>query len=348
MNTASQPHLRKTAVLLAACFKRSTVSRKTTKSFSKLPGIARRVGFEKSPALPKFPRDLRASNRGLPLKSSIADCTMQVALRYRMRVSYRIRLHQPNTISRTLPANAPCPRHCPQYIVEESSFNMQNHSRDLHRLALIGMSGAGKTFWSRQLSGAGYQPISCDEQIEARLASKLTAGAFTGINGVAAWMGWPDSATYAERESQYLAEEIATLDEALRNLEKNPSNRLVLDTTGSVIYTGNNLLMRLRRYATIIYLAASEKECHLLIDRYLSDPKPVLWRGAFQPRTGESARETVARCYPALLASRRQSYEALAHCTIPISGLREIPQTAEAFLDRVHQALQLREASNPR
>jgi len=29
-----------------------------------------------------------------------------------------------------------------------------------------------------------------------------------GINGVGAWMGWPDSATYNERESEYLAEEI--------------------------------------------------------------------------------------------------------------------------------------------
>jgi hypothetical protein len=224
---------------------------------------------------------------------------------------------------------------------------MENHSRDLLRLALIGMSGAGKTFWSRQLTGAGYQAISCDEQIEARLASKLAGGGFTGIHGVAAWMGWPDTATYAERESHYLAEEIATLDEALVSLKKNPSQRLALDTTGSVIYTGNNLLMRLRRNATVVYLAASEKERQLLIERYLSDPKPVLWRGAFQPRAGESPRETVARCYPALIAARRQSYEALAHCTIPIAELREMPQTAEAFLDRVHQGLKLRPGNNP-
>jgi len=28
-----------------------------------------------------------------------------------------------------------------------------------------------------------------------------------------------------------------------------------------------------------------------LIERYLNDPKPVLWRGAFQPRPKESPRE---------------------------------------------------------
>ena len=215
------------------------------------------------------------------------------------------------------------------------------------RLALIGMSGAGKTFWTRQIAAAGHQAICCDERIEARLASKLAEGGFTGINGVAAWMGWPDSPTYAERESLYLAEEIAALDEALAGLEKNPGQELILDTTGSVIYTGNNLLMRLRRHTTVVYLAASPQERQLLIERYLSDPKPVLWRGAFQPRSGESPRETVARCYPAVIAARRQSYEALAHCTIPIAELREMPQTAEAFLERVHQGLKLRPGPNP-
>lgn len=227
----------------------------------------------------------------------------------------------------------------PQDIVEESFFNMENRLQRPLRLALIGMSGAGKTFWTRQLAAAGHPAISCDERIEAHLAPKLAEGGFTGINGVAGWMGWPDTATYAERESHYLAEEINVLNAVLTRLEKNSADELVLDTTGSVIYTGNNLLMRLRRHTTLVYLAASGEERKLLIDRYLSDPKPVLWRGAFQPRSGETPRETVARCYPALIAARRQSYEALAHSTIPIAELREMPQTADAFLERVQQGL---------
>src|ERR1700761_3320776 len=115
------------------------------------------------------------------------------------------------------------------------------------RLALIGMSGAGKSYWTKRLAAAGYPAISCDDQIEQRLASTLRGGGFTGINGVAAWMGWPDRDTYAERESQYLSEEIAALDEALSHLEKNPASELILDTTGSVIYCGNNQLHRLRK-----------------------------------------------------------------------------------------------------
>ena len=203
------------------------------------------------------------------------------------------------------------------------------------RLALIGMSGVGKTFWSKRLAQTGRPAVSCDDRIEQGLRTKLEAGGYAGIKGVAAWMGWPDSPTYAQREAEYLAEEIGVLDEVLTELEKNASRDLILDTTGSVIYTGNNLLRRLRRQMTIVYLAATLEEQQLLIARYLNDPKPVLWRGAFQPKNGETSRETVARCYPMLIAARRQSYEALAHSTISLAELRDATPDAAAFLAKI-------------
>jgi shikimate kinase len=214
-------------------------------------------------------------------------------------------------------------------------MTMETNRVEALRLALVGMSGTGKTFWTKKLAAAQFPAVSCDDRIEQRLAPRLAAGGYAGINGVAAWMGWPGSATYLQRESEYLAEEIHTLDEILTELERRPEQSLVLDTTGSVIYTGNNLLMRLRRRMTIVHLAASAKQQQLLIERYLSDPKPVLWRGAFQPRAGEKPRETVARCYPALVAARRQSYEALAHCTLQVAELRDGALDAEAFLKMI-------------
>lgn len=207
----------------------------------------------------------------------------------------------------------------------------QKRERPL-RLALIGMSGAGKTFWTRKIAETGVPTVSCDDLIEKKLAPRLRAGAHAGINGVASWMGWPDSATYEEREAEYLTQEIAALDEVLSGLEQDPQGSLVLDTTGSVIYTGNHLLMRMRKLMTVVYLAASDSEQQLLIERYLNDPKPVLWRGAYAAKTGETPRETVARCYPHLIASRRQSYAALAHATLLVSQLRVLPHSAEAFL----------------
>jgi len=203
------------------------------------------------------------------------------------------------------------------------------------RIALIGMSGAGKTFWAKKLTASGVPAFFCDERIEQRLAPRLKPAGYSGINGVAEWMGWPDSATYAAREAQYLAEEIHTLDEVLVQLEKQRDVSLILDTTGSVIYTGNHLLLRLRRQMMIVYLAASPAEEQLLIERYLHDPKPVLWRGAFQPKSGEAPRDTVARCYPVLMEARRRSYEALAHCTLQIADLRETLPDPEQFLERI-------------
>src|SRR5215469_10752561 len=201
---------------------------------------------------------------------------------------------------------------------------MPTHSHKPLRLALIGMSGAGKSHWTKHLAALGCPTVCCDDEIETRLAPVLKAGGYSGINGVAAWMGWPDSPTYSERESQYLTEEIAALDEVLSRLEKDPQRNLILDTTGSVIATGNHTLHRLRRQMTVIYLAASDDEVQLLIQRYLQDPKPVLWQGAFRPHQGETPKQTVVRCYPLLVAARRKSYEALAHITLPTAQLHEL------------------------
>jgi len=215
------------------------------------------------------------------------------------------------------------------------------------RLALIGMSGSGKSHWAKNLAALGCPTICCDDQIELRLAPVLKSGGYTGINGVAAWMGWPDSPAYAEREAQYLAEEINVLDDVLTGPEKDPKRELVLDTTGSVICTGNHILHRLRRNMTVVYLSASKEEVELLIQRYLRDPKPVLWQGVFKPRPGETPHDTVVRCYPLLVAARRLSYEALAHLTVPTLATRELspPGTSrnaavgQAFLERIGELL---------
>ena len=220
------------------------------------------------------------------------------------------------------------------------TFLMENRSLSPSRLALVGMSGAGKTFWTKQLAAAGWNGISCDDRIEQKLAPRLADGGHAGINGVAAWMGWPDNPHYAEREALYLEAEIHTLQEALDSLKLESGKPLVLDTTGSVIYAGTNLLLQLRRKMAVVYLAASPNEQHLLIQRYLSDPKPVLWRGAFQPKRGETPRETVSRCYPMLMAARRQSYEALAHCTLQVAELREPAFTVATFLSKIRSHLE--------
>ena len=49
------------------------------------------------------------------------------------------------------------------------------------RLALVGMSGTGKTFWSKRLAATGRVAFCCDDSIEQRLRSRLDEAAVHAI-----------------------------------------------------------------------------------------------------------------------------------------------------------------------
>jgi shikimate kinase len=190
------------------------------------------------------------------------------------------------------------------------------------RLSFIGMSGSGKSYWTRKLASAGFAAIGIDDRIERKLAKQLAAGGYQGIGGVAAWMGWPDQPHYRERELQYLVCEVESMREALDEMEHSTSENIVLDTTGSVVYTGNEVCRQMKQLTTVVYLAATAKEEEILISRYLSDPKPVLWGDQFSQNPGESPNAAVLRCYPQLIAQRKRLYERLADRIVHFSDLR--------------------------
>ena len=201
------------------------------------------------------------------------------------------------------------------------------------KLSLIGMSGAGKSHWAQKMAAAGLRVISIDDRIEKKLAPELAAGGYRGIGGVAAWMGWPDQPTYREREHKYLTYEIESMGEALNEIEAAAGEGILLDTTGSVVYTGEEVCRRLQALTTIVYLAVPLAEEETLIARYLSDPKPVLWGDQFDQRPGESAKEAVARCYPQLIAHRKKLYERLAHRKVSLARLEGLKLDARGFLE---------------
>jgi shikimate kinase len=205
------------------------------------------------------------------------------------------------------------------------------------KLSLIGMSGAGKSHWAQKLAGAGFRVISIDDRIEKKLAPELTAGGYRGIGGVAAWMGWPDQPAYRDREKKYLDCEIESMSEALDEIQASGDEGVVLDTTGSVVYTGEEICRRMQNLTTAIYLEASPAEEELLIARYLSDPKPVLWGDQFVQRPGESAQDAVARCYPQLIAHRKKLYELYAHRAVSMDSLWNANLSARGFLELVER-----------
>jgi shikimate kinase len=201
------------------------------------------------------------------------------------------------------------------------------------KLSFIGMSGVGKSYWMRKLAASGFRAISIDDRIEEKLAPELHAGGYRGIGGVAQWMGWPDQPAYREREQKYLTSEIESMREALDEIERSTDEGIVLDTTGSVVYTGDEICRRLQQLTTVVHLAPSPAEEETLIARYLSDPKPVLWGGEFSQRPDESAKDAVARCYPRLIAYRKQLYERYAHRIVPMERLRDATLDARGFLE---------------
>jgi shikimate kinase len=205
------------------------------------------------------------------------------------------------------------------------------------KLSFIGMSGAGKSHWAQKLAGAGFRVIGVDDRIEKKLASELAAGGFRGIGGVAAWMGWPDQLTYREREQKYLEYEIKSMSEALDEIKASVEEGIILDTTGSVTYTGEQICRRMQNLTTVVYLEASRAEQELLIARYLSDPKPVLWGDRFVPRPGESTRDAIARCYPELIAHRKKLYEHYAHRVVSMDYLRDANLSARELLELIER-----------
>ncbi|NIO11374.1 MAG: hypothetical protein GTO40_26500 [Deltaproteobacteria bacterium] len=193
------------------------------------------------------------------------------------------------------------------------------------RLSLIGMSGSGKSYWSKRLAEHGFKRFCCDDLIAAKLAPELV-GPDGAMLGLGEWMGFPYQSQYKERESKYLACEIEVLTEILEYLEnhKNPlEENTVVDTTGSVIYTGEEILKKLRQNTRVIYLSTPPEIQDRMLEAYVANPPPVLWRGVFSKGPDETTEDALARCYPILLSSRRRLYERYADVDLDHYTLRK-------------------------
>ncbi len=184
-------------------------------------------------------------------------------------------------------------------------------------IALIGMSGTGKSHWSRKMVDIGYQRIGCDDRIAARLAQEV--GAPTGeFFHMAQWMGLPYEAHYPQRAERYQAHEIAVMQEIATSLAGAQADAdVVVDTTGSVIYVPEATLHDLRRVARLVYLAPPVDAFQTMLQSYLKNPRPVLWNGVYQQEVDESPLDAFERCYPQLLTARDCLYRRYSHVTIP-------------------------------
>jgi len=178
------------------------------------------------------------------------------------------------------------------------------------------MSGSGKSQWSTELAELGYLRFCCDELIADKLAPELIRSDGISLD-LGEWMGFPYEPRYKEREYKYLACEIEVIGEILLYLcGNNPGEKVVVDTTGSVIYTGKDMLEKLKSNSTVVHLETPPEVKERMLKVYLDQPRPVLWRDVFSKKPGETNEEALARCYPRLLFSRQRLYEQYADVTI--------------------------------
>lgn len=210
-------------------------------------------------------------------------------------------------------------------------------------VGLIGMSGVGKSSWAARLAGAGLTPFYCDDLIAERLRVETGAGTVS-VHDVGRWMGFPYERRYAERERIYLAYEGAILAEIADHVAADDD--VVIDMTGSVVYLEPDLLARIGRLATIVYLAADPDLHQCLLADYLAMPRPVVWNGMFQPFPGEDPAAALVRCYPLLLQTRAALYEQFGDVVIgstlhrhPAFGVADLLSLAAQATSRArHQA----------
>ena len=170
------------------------------------------------------------------------------------------------------------------------------------RIALLGMSGLGKTFISRNLfKNDNWFHYSVDYEIGKLLFKDEHQNLFEGfdidnLTNLSNFLGKPGSPSkggipfseYVSRQQLHReAEKEATLN-ACSLIEKSPDlSKIVCDTSGSICELVNpsdkedKLLTSLSRNFLIICLEAPESIYQVLIDRFLSRPKPMYYEETF-------------------------------------------------------------------
>lgn len=201
-------------------------------------------------------------------------------------------------------------------------------------ISLIGMSNIGKSHWSNKLADFGFTPFRCDDLIERNLEPRLRRQRLKGIGDVARWMGQPHEPHYPENSALYLKAEAAVMNEIIRKMREG-NGRFAVDTTGSVIYLGEEILAKLRELSTVVLLNAPESHQELLFQKYCAEPKPVIWGNMYKPLPGEDVKDALARCYPLLLKSRNELYRRHAHAVLDYDTVRAPGFDGKEFLEKV-------------
>ena len=120
--------------------------------------------------------------------------------------------------------------------------------------SLIGMSGSGKSYWSQKLALQGFIRFCADDLIEEKLSNELKILGYKGIQDVSKWMGQPYDAHYTQTSKLYVELEQEVMHEIFEKVKKIHQRPVIIDTTGSIIYTGHAIIQKLKKLTKILYI----------------------------------------------------------------------------------------------
>ena len=170
------------------------------------------------------------------------------------------------------------------------------------RIALLGMSGLGKTFISRNLfKNDNWSHYSVDYEIGKLLFKDKHQKFIDGfdvdnLKNLSNFLGKPGSSSkggipfseYVSRQKLHRDAEIEATLNACSLIEKSPDlSKVVCDTSGSICELVNPsdkediLLTSLSKNFLIICLEAPDSIYQVLIDRFLARPKPMYYEENF-------------------------------------------------------------------
>jgi len=205
-------------------------------------------------------------------------------------------------------------------------------------ISLIGMSSAGKTYWAKRIEQLGYLHLCCDDRIEEMLSSELRDKGFVGLADVAEWMGHPYEDRYQKRSKKYLEAEEVSMTQILDFVETQTNGtipKIVVDTTGSAIYTSEKILKRIKTLTKVVYLEIPKDQMGDIAKEYIQDPKPLIWGDMFSLEADDDPIKALIRCYPKLLEYRSQQYEKLADFTIKYKDHKSNAMDADRFIRHI-------------
>lgn len=201
----------------------------------------------------------------------------------------------------------------------------QRYAENRLKIALVGMSNIGKSYTGMRLAtGFDFDLIEVDTLIREQLGQG-------SMEDFAAWQGQPYSEGYSEREKQSIALESEATKQALNHQGGNA----VLDTTGSVIYTDDDVRESLTKDWFVVYISASGDAIERLKVQYFKQPKPLIWNNFYQRKSNQTQDEAILESYPKLLAARAKAYAALADIAIGSDVILNTKLTIEDIFERL-------------